>query len=412
MTRLLLACSLVALVGAAPAVAQPWFRDASATHLPPKGALPNNTMDVEAADIDGDGDLDLVTAQEWLLNTVLINDGKGVFTDGSSRLPPLSADETKGGPPLPGHDSEDVSIADFDGDGVLDLLIVSEDDIRLGRTPTHEYYRGAGGGRFERVPGRIPDTEADAVAHGDVDGDGRLDLLLTGAGQDRLLIGDGKGGFRDDTDTRLPRESATGQDGIFVDIDGDRDLDIVLGMEGGHALWINDGKGRFGDDTAGRLPVAGFVEARKVEPGDVDGDGDVDLYFSHVGWQGKAPADALLLNDGRGRFTRAGADRLPADAETTLDGRLADLDGDGDLDLVRVNMGPLQILENDGRGRFRDVTAEALPAPVAGPGVAVEIADLDGDGVLDLYVGMLAGGGPQPNPDAHDRLLLGVRRGG
>jgi len=405
MHRLLCACAALL---ATPAAAAPWFADATASHLPAKGSVGANSMDVESADLDGDGDLDLVVPQEFLLNKVLLNDGRGRFTDASSSLPALTPAEVQGGPPLPGHDSEDVSIADFDRDGVLDILIVSEDDIRFGRTPAHEFYRGLGGGRYARVLGQVPDTEANAVAHADVDRDGDLDLLVVGAGQDRLLIGDGGGGFRDETDQRLPREAATGQDGVFADVDGDRDLDIVLGVEGGHFLWINDGAGRFADETAQRLPVAGFVEARKVEPGDVDGDGDLDLYLSHVGWQGKAPADALLINDGRGRFTRAGPDRLPPDAETTLDGRFADLDGDRDLDLVRANFGSVQILANDGRGSFRDVTAEALPAPLNGPAIGVEIADFDQDGRLDLYIAMRAAN--SQDAEGYDRLLLGAPR--
>ena len=407
MVRLLSAAAAVALIAATPALAAPWFTDATAQSLPPKGSLPGNSMDVESADLDGDGDLDLVLPQEFQLNYYLLNDGQGRFT--ARQFPALTPAEIQGGPPLPGHDSEDVSIADFDGDGKLDMIIVSEDDVRFGRTPVHEYYRGVGGGTFERVLGRIPDGEADAIAHGDVDGDGRLDLLITGAGQDRLLLGDGKGSFRDVTDERLPREAATGQDGVFADVDGDRDLDILIGQEGGHALWINDGKGRFTDQTAERLPVAGFVEARKIEPGDIDGDGDLDLYVSHVGWQGKQPADALLINDGKGRFTRAGADRIAPDTETTLDGRFADLDGDGDLDLVRCNFGSVQVFANDGKGRFTEVTAEALGAPLVGPAIGVEIADFNKDGVLDLYIAMRSG---QPNDtEGYDRLWLGVKRG-
>ena len=409
MARLLAACAVLAIL-AGPAAAAPWFRDVTDSQLPARGSVGANSMDVESADLDGDGDLDLVVPQEWLPNKVLLNDGRGRFSDASAGLPPLTPAELQGGPAGTAHDSEDVSIADFDRDGVLDFIIVSEDDVKFGRTPVHEYYRGLGGGRWARVLGQIPDTEADAIAHADVTGDGLADLLLVGAGQDRLLVGDDRGGFRDETEARLPREAATGQDGVFADVDGDRDLDIVLGLEGGHALWINDGRGRFRDETAERLPVAGFVEARKVEAGDIDHDGDLDLYFSHVGWQGKAPADALLINDGRGRFARAGADRLAPDAETTLDGRFADLDRDGDLDLVRVNFGSVQVLENDGKGAFRDITAFALPAPLAGPGLGVEIADFDRDGTLDLYVAMLAGG--QKDPNGYDRLLLGVSRPG
>ena len=381
------------------------FADATTTHLPAKESVGRNTMDVEAADLDGDGDLDLVTAQEFLPNKLLRNEGGGRFVDASDWLPKLDPKEVQPGPP--GHDTEDVSIADFDGDGVLDLVFVSEDDVKLGRKEVHQYYRGKKGAPFERVLGVLPDSEADAVAHADLTGDGRPELLICGAGQDRLLVNDGKGGFRDETEARLPREAATGQDAEFADVDGDRDLDLVLALEGGHALWTNDGKGRFRDETRERLPFLGeLVEARKVTPVDLDRDGDLDLYFSHVGWQGRAPQDRLYLNDGKGLYSDETAKHLPAESETTADAKFADLDGDGDLDLVRANLGPLAVWENR-EGRFVDATTDALPAPIAGPGLGVEVADLDGDGTLDLYVAFLAG--PKNDPNGFDRLLFGAR---
>jgi hypothetical protein len=243
------------------------------------------------------------------------------------------------------------------------------------------------------------------VATADVNGDRRPDLLLVGEGQDRLLINDGAGGFRDETEARLPREAVTAQDSRFVDVDGDRDLDLVVGYEGGHALWINTGGGVFRDETEARLPASGNVEARKVAFGDVDGDGDVDLYFAHVGWQGRAPQDALYLNDGRGRFSDATATNIPAESDTTLSAALADLDGDGDLDLATVGQ-RLRVFANDGRGRFTDVTGTAVPRPIIGPHVGLHAGDLNGDGRTDLYGSMLSRvpGGQA----ARDWMLLGA----
>ncbi len=388
--------------------ARPRFVDATATHLPPRGTVGRNTMDVESADLDGDGDLDLVLAQEFKPNEVLRNEGGGRFVVWTGLLPALDADLARSGPA--GHDSEDIAVVDFDGDGRLDIAFVSEDDLKLGRAGVHEYYRGLAGPKFERVAGLLPDTEADAIATGDWNRDGKIDVLVAGAGQDRLLTNDGRGGFRDETEARLPREAATAQDAEFADVDGDRDLDLVLALEGGHALWIQDEKGVFQDETKARLPACGLVEARKVAVVDVDRDGDLDLYFAHVGWQGRAPQDQLFVNDGRGRFADETTKRIGAESNTTADARFADLDGDGDPDLVRVNLGPLEVLVNDGKGVFADATESALPAAIAGPGLAVEIADFDRDGVLDLYVGFLAG--PKDDPNAFDRLLLGTKAGG
>ncbi len=381
------------------------WRDATETHLPPKDSVGRNSMDVEAADLDGDGDLDLVLAQEFLPNKLLRNEGGGKFVDASNLLPPLEKERLGQGPQ--GHDSEDVSIADFDGDGRLDLIFASEDDLKLGRKNVHEYYRGAESGAFERVFDVLPDSEANAVAHADITGDGKLDLFLCGAGQDLLLIGDGKGGFRDESATRLPREAATGQDAEFCDVDRDGDLDLVLALEGGHALWINDGKGKFSDQTAERLPwIGALVEARKVTPFDLDRDGDLDLYFAHVGWQGRAPQDRLYLNDGKGKFSDATAAWLPQEQEITVDAKFIDLDGDGDFDLLRANLGPLSVWENTG-AKFVDATTKFLGEPIVAQQLGLELADFDGDGVLDLYLACLAG--PNKDPRSFDRLLLGVK---
>lgn len=122
--------------------------------------------------------------------------------------------------------------------------------------------------------------------------------------------------------------------------------------------------------------------------GDVEGDGDLDLYLPHQ----DAPAQ-LFLNDG-GRFTDRAAERgVDNVGHTGIGAVFADHDNDGDQDLYVVNDGRNRLFENDGHGFFRDV-AEAAGVAEDGPGSSASWGDYDGDGFLDLYVTNWARCGP------------------
>jgi hypothetical protein len=364
------------------------FRDVSAEKLP-LTSLTNNSMDIEQGDLDGDGDIDLVIAMEFRPNVLLFNDGHGHFTDASaSRLP-----EKK-------HDSEDIALADFDRDGDLDIIFVSEDDM------INEYYLNNGKGYFTDVSDRLPvEATSNAVVAADLDGDGDLDLVLGNEGQDVFLANDGKGNFRDETGQRLPVDKTVTQDIEAADLDGDGDLDLVLGNEDGNKLYLNIGKGVFTDDAAERLPVTGTAEeTRKVDLADIDGDGDLDLFFSNVRFRpGKNPANRLLVNNGKGFFTDESAVRLKGDNSLhSADAQFADLNGDKSLDLIVVNVfgGYPQAFINDGKGSFIEQTTSYFPSRLSGEVISLELMDANRDGVSDLYFGVFRGA---------DFLLYGER---
>lgn len=370
---------------ARPVIRLDAFLNASATHLPPP-FLVGRSMDAGAADVDGDGDLDIVVAKEFGTNVLLLGDGTGHFTDASTARFPQAI-----------HDSEELALGDFDRDGDVDLVFVSEDDF------VNEYYLNDGRGFFTDAGVRLPVTgESNAVQAADIDGDEDLDLLIGNAGQDFAVINDGTGTFVDETSRRLPVDSSITQDLALGDLDGDGDLDLVQGNEDGNKLLLNDGSGVFTDLTTGRLPLppAG-EETRRASLGDVDGDRDLDLYLANVFFgQQRDPQDRLLVNDGRGRFTDVSRDWLPPDALNTVDGHLVDLDFDGALDLVRANAfgGGYEVFLNDRHARFVDRTAALFPATLSGDGIDVESADFNGDGALDLFL---------TNYRGPDRLLLG-----
>lgn len=363
------------------------FVDVTDTHLPGGSGL---HMDAAAVDIDGDGDLDLAIAQEFRRNLLLVNDGTGRFSDQSAQRLPHAE-----------HDSEDVGIADFDLDGDPDIVVVSEDD-RI-----HELYINDGTGTFTDEGARIPvQSVANGLALGDIDSDGDIDLLLANNGQDIALINDGTGRFVDETAARLPVRGDVTQDAMLGDVDGDGDLDLVLGNEGPSRLLVNDGAGRFADAPRSALPArAAPEETRDAELGDIDSDGDLDLFLGNVRFfvSGAGLENRLLVNDGTGELTDQTSDRLPQHPDSTVDGDFVDVDGDGDLDLLTGNTdgldraAPFRVLRNDGRGYFRDDTAAILPDTARGRCFDVEAADFDGDGRLDLYFS---------NRGDPDRLLL------
>jgi hypothetical protein len=350
------------------------FYDAS-SNLPASASGAN--MDVRAADLDQDGDLDLVFAREGVPNFILRNNGSGVFTNA-----------TPGNLPQPFNDSEDVAIADFNKDGFLDLVFCSEDNFPAGQTNVHEYYWGDGKGKFSPAPYQFPDSEANAVITADLNIDGAPDVIFGNNGLLNVLINDGKGLF-ELQNNRIPAIYRTTQDLILFDADGDKDDDLMVGNENGNLLYFNDGNGFFTDSTHTRLPKGLELETRKIAVGDVDMDGDLDVFLANVMFRpGKNIQNRLFLNNGKGYFSDVTALQLPEDQDHTIDAIFEDVDLDTDLDIVLANVfgAPLKIYANDGKGFFTDSSAAFLGKDYFRDALGVIAADLNGDGLRDLYV--------------------------
>ncbi|MGD2168230.1 MAG: VCBS repeat-containing protein [Gammaproteobacteria bacterium] len=368
----LASCTVLALAAAAQ---DPLYRDETALRLP--AALAGQCMDAATGDIDGDGDLDLALAMEFRSNLILLNDGSGYFSLAENALPASR------------HDSEDVEFADFDRDGDLDLVFVSEDDR------TDELFLNVGNGRFSDAGSRLPVAHvSNALAVTDVDGDGFPDLLTGNIGINRVLINDGGAAFIDRTAEFWPQDGGSNtQDLELADVDADGDLDIIVGNEGRNQIYFNV-DGVFLDMTESNLPER-IDETREIRAADLDGDSAPDLVVANVSFvMNAAPIDYVLFNDGAGRFVLS-TKALPEDGRNNFTIQAVDLDRDEDLDLLvpdssfaasRNASGFLALL-NDGSGGFSEAESGRIIAPeIHGNGFDIEVADLNSDGSADLFL--------------------------
>ncbi|MDH4057710.1 MAG: VCBS repeat-containing protein, partial [Cyclobacteriaceae bacterium] len=189
-------------------------------------------------------------------------------------------------------------------------------------------------------------------------------------------------------------------DGVLFDADGDQDLDLFM-VSGGNEffgkskymksrLYLNDGNGRF--NQYGKLPDL-FLTGSCVKISDFDKDGDLDIFLGAraIPWKYGIPPDSfILLNDGNGNFEDATQKVAPELKEFGFvnDATWADVDGDGDDDLiVAAEWRPISIFNND-QGVLKLQKSEGLEKNV-GWWSAIVTADFDNDGDIDIVVGNL-----------------------
>ena len=333
-----------------------------------------HTKDVKTIDIDNDNDLDIILANEFDENAILINDGNGNFAIGNQGIPPSIV-----------HDSEDIVLSDFNGDGHLDIIFISEDDFE------NEYYWNTGNGTFVTSSTSLPYTASNAAAAIDLTNDGMPDLILGNNDQNMILVNDGFGNLLEESN-RLPILFEKTHDIKMFDIEGDGDMDMFVANAGTNRLMINTGTGFFIDASLARIPQGLYLDTRKVVVGDIDGDGDMDMFLCNVEFNLATDSqDRLFLNDGNGYFTDA-TDRLPTKNNQTLDAVFIDFDNDGDQDIITANVfdTPMNILLNSGN-QFYNVTTAALNPLSSIEAFGIVTGDFDKDGHLDVYLANAAG---------------------
>eukprot|EP00927_Polykrikos_kofoidii_P052083 TRINITY_DN45852_c0_g1_i1.p1 TRINITY_DN45852_c0_g1~~TRINITY_DN45852_c0_g1_i1.p1 ORF type:complete len:512 (+),score=68.03 TRINITY_DN45852_c0_g1_i1:65-1600(+) len=337
---------------------------------------------VAFADVDSDGDVDMFVTNSGSPNLLFINkDGSGNYDDATAASG--LADATGA--------SRGAVFADVNGDGFLDLYVTNA-------IASNHLYIGDGKGHFNdsTATSGVGDTGVgQAACFADVDGDGDLDLFVANFGQsDNLYLNDGKGIFANATTSAgLSSPGIAGFGCAFGDVDEDGDLDLYVTNAGSfNKLYINDGKGIFSDNTENAGVAATKGQGRGVSFADFNGDGHLDLFMV-----GPMMKNQLFLGDGSGQFTdgsdAAGVTSGVGASPLAQGVNVADVDGDGDIDIIVSNIVTPHILyQNNGKGHFTDVASSALHATkIWGQGIAC--GDLNHDGAIDIYMDSF---GPDP----------------
>lgn len=324
-------------------------------------------------DMDNDEDLDLIitgTSPTGRVTQVLLNNA-GEFTRLATTLPNIS--------------DGSVAWGDMDGDGLLDLALLGD----TGATRVAQIWRNYNGG-FSNISAGLPNVGYGSLAWGDYDNDGDLDLIISGTTNalttgaiTQLFRNNGNGTFAN-VPTSLPGVWRGAL--AWGDYDNDGDLDLALnGISAAgniSQIWRNNGNSTFTDINAG-LPG---VRESSLAWGDFDNDGDLDL-----GLTGSRDANAAVTgnvtqiwrNDGGSSGFVLQPLALPPISGGTL--AWGDYDNDGDLDLVICGtytngLGLTELYGNNGNRTFTKLNA-ALPGVLRG---AVAWADYDNDGDLDF----------------------------
>jgi hypothetical protein len=318
-----------------------------------------NPIGVTAADVNGDGKVDLVSedfSSDTL--TVLTNNGSGGFvTSGSYAV---------------GSRSARVAAADVNGDGKVDLISVNW----VGDTLSVLTNNGSGGFVTSGTYGL--GTYPSGVAAADVNGDGKVDLIAAvgGSGVLTVLTNDGSGYF-----VLATNVSEAGPISVTTaDVNGDGKADLISVNNANNTLAVLTNNGSGGFVTSGTYGVG--VEPISVTAADVNGDGKVDLVCANY-------ADntlTVLTNNGSGGFVTSGTYAVGVNPESVT---AADVNGDGWVDLITANMNgnTLTVLTNDGSGGF------ALASTLNGGSEprSVVAADVNGDGKADLIYANFGG---------------------
>jgi hypothetical protein len=376
---------LVVLAVGGEARAQKW-QDATANCL---GTTAQWTNKVEVADVDGDGKVDLLLANGGNYSSKGTDEPTRVFKNtwgGATNCTDISAQALAGFTGL----SRTIKAADIDGDGDLDLVTGGAYGTQLKLFERDGTTWTDATAQLPQQMTSIGDAEfGDVDDDGDLDlvlADWGTGSPATNAGGRTRLYLNNAGTFTEATTAQMPETLVRWSwDLELADVDNDWDLDVLVSCKACTTSYLfrNDGTGRFTDDP-NALPH--FSNNYEFEPMDIDKDGDLDLVTIN---DGANVTEHVFVNKGDGTFADETSTRLtgtanPAGADDNVVVWL-DFDADGDADLLIGSLGTDRLLANDGTGKFTLVAGATPNDTNATLGLAA--ADLDGDGRLDLLQG-------------------------
>ncbi|MHC4992242.1 MAG: FG-GAP repeat domain-containing protein, partial [Planctomycetota bacterium] len=365
-----------------------------------------NEKEVEYGDFDEDGDLDVVIANAYSdfgdRRNKLYENVNGHFNEItlSGAIPGFTVTKV----------SRNVFFRDFDGDEHLDIWVINDsnshaDQIFLASWAGEEFVQ------FVETSGRIPSGGLTGAACGgwsaDFDQDGDWDVYCgnyPNSAQDQLLENNGFGFFTDVTGTHVPTASDYVVDVNGADMNGDGKLDLLISNHGNHNNWIyyNDNNGAAG--ALGDFKYTGSTQSlgnpianeNSMEAADFDGDLDLDVYWSNASG---VTGDRILRNngnDGSNKATFTSLHILPFSVTDKISRKasVADLNGDGRSDVF--------VMKEDGWGRptvlrnttvnndisFVDWTpASTFPSTDWHVGWHAALFDTNNDGDVDIFLG-------------------------
>ncbi len=330
-------------------------------------AVGTRPYSVSLGDVDGDGDLDLATANLSSNNvSVLLNNGAGSFGSATNSAV--------------GTSPYSVTLGDVDGDGDLDLATANYSSNNV------SVLLNNGAGSFGSATNFTAGNGEISVTLGDVDGDGDLDLATANYSSNNVSVLLNNGHPRMGPITTTLAASGEPRSPLVADFNGDGHMDVAWCEELLNRVVVSfgdsDGDGELGNNSSVTASLGAGAAPRQAVHADFDNDGDLDIITAN---HGTANTTTVLRNFSGG---------FNVFSVTTLsDGQagvaVADFDNDGDIDaaITSENTNVVTLLENTG---FPSFTATTIPTGTNPLGITA--GHLNGDGNVDLVVANFFGG--------------------